>query len=94
MLPTPTQSTPGGCLLVFFGLLSMLISGMAGYAGYLVHHREVVEHVDTGYSTLPLFGLCGVLLLIGAALVIWGTRLAWRVGAYDTRDPNEPRLKF
>lgn len=94
MLSRPTQSVPGGFLLVFFGVLFLIASGLAGYAGYLVFYREVMEGNETVYSYRYLFLGSGLLLLLSVASIYWGIKLAIKVGPYDTRSPREPRLKF
>jgi len=94
MPPSPTQSVPGGFLLVFFGTLSLIYSGLSAYAAWLVYHKEYIEKQPTEYSFigLSLGALCG--LLIATTLIYIGLRMAFYVGSYDTHDPKQPSVKF
>jgi len=81
-------------LFVFFGVLVLVFSGLAGYASWLVWRKEHVEHQITDYSLTTLL-ICTGLSLIAAILLIGiGIRTASRTPPYDTHDPNQPNLKF
>lgn len=94
MYPTPTQSVPGGFLLVFFGLLALVFAGLAGYAGWLACQTDDFTDAEKSKALWTFFGLSGTGLLIGISLISFGIRLAWKVGPYDNRDPKEPMLKW
>jgi ABC-type sulfate transport system permease component len=94
MFEQPTQSTPGGFLLVFFGVLSWIVSGLAGYASWLIYQKRYIEHVKTEYSLTSVLVTSIVAFIIGIVLIVIGLRMAWSVGPYDTHDPKEPWLKF
>lgn len=93
-MPYSTQSAPGGFLFVFFGLLAWVFAGLAGYVAWLVHQREEIQRQVTSYS----YGLyCALSIsgfLTGLLLIVIGMKLALRTGAYDSRDPKEPSLKW
>ncbi len=94
MFDQPTQSTPGGFLFVFFGILSWVISGLAGYASWLIYKKQYIQHIEVEYHLKSVLIVAIIAFLMGIILIIVGLRMAWRVGAYDTHDPKEPWLKF
>lgn len=94
MFEEVTQSTPGGFLFVFFGILSWAFSGLAGYASWLIYHKKYIEHLEVKYHLAPVLVASIVAFVVGLVLIIIGLRMAWSVEPYDTRDPKEPSLKF
>jgi hypothetical protein len=90
----PTKSMPGGFLLVFFGILGWIYSLLAGYAAWLVWHRQTSDHPVTDQDPMHLLLQSGSGFLIGLLLIWWGLRLARSVPPYDTNDPNEPSLRW
>ena len=90
----PTQSTPGGFLFVFFGILSWIVSGLAGYASWLIYKKQYIQHMEVEYHLRPVLITAIVAFLVGLALIVIGIRMAWRTESYDTHDPKEPMLKF
>ena len=94
MFDQPTQSAPGGFLFVFFGVVSWILSGLAGYASWLIYHKKYIEHAKVDYNLAPVLVMSAVAFFVGMILIVIGLRMAWSVGAYDTRDPEEPWLKF
>jgi ABC-type sulfate transport system permease component len=91
---TPTQSTPGGFLFVFFGVLFLVASALAGYAAWLDYHKIYIEHQVTAYSLTSLLVCFAATLVVGLGMVVFGLRMALQTGPYDTHDPKEPGLKF
>ena len=89
-----SQSVPGGFLFVFFGVMSWVYSGLAGYASWLVFHKQLIEHklVDHSLSSLVIQAVVG--FIVGLLLIYFGLKLALKVAPYDTRDPKEPFIKF
>jgi ABC-type sulfate transport system permease component len=94
LLPSPTQSVPGGFLLVFFGVLFLVASALAGYASWLDYHKIYLEHQATEYSLTSLLLCFAATLVVGLGLVIFGLRMAMDTGPYNTHDPKEPGVKF
>lgn len=93
-MPTPTQSIQGGFLLVFFGVLSWIYSGIAVYGAWRVYHLVHVQNQTTEHSILSFLLRSAIAFAIGLVLLLVGFRMALRVAPYDTRDPKEPHLKF
>jgi hypothetical protein len=90
----PSQSTPAGCVAGFFGLLSLGVSGLSGYAAWLrFTATPEIQGSRAGHTAL-LVACCLVALLVGGLLLKLGLRWALAVGPYDTRDPKEPRMKW
>jgi hypothetical protein len=86
----PSKSTPGGCLLAFFGASAFLYAGLALTAAWLVWKRDS----DSDRLGFLLTSGCSAAAL-GILFIIFGFRLALRVPRdYDPFDPEEPRLKF
>lgn len=48
----PTKSMHGGFLLVFFGILGWIYSLLAGYAAWLVWHRQASGHPLTDQDSM------------------------------------------
>ena len=94
MFNQPTQSTPGGFLFVFFGMLSWVVSGLARYASWLIYKKQYIQHVEVEYHLRPVLITAIVAFLVGVALIVIGLRMAWRTESYDMHDPKEPWLKF
>lgn len=94
MLPRPTQSVPGGFLFVFFGLLAMVFTILAGYATWLIYQKEFIDQQPTEHNFLGWMLTTSLGLLTAIALIYFGLRMAYHTPPYDVRDPQEPRLKF
>ena len=94
MYAHPTQSVPGGFIFVFFGVLSWIYSGLAGYASWLVFHRHYIEHKPVDHNLSSLAFQTGIGFIVGLLLIYFGLRMASKVAPYDTRDPKEPFIKF
>lgn len=93
-MPHPTQSVPAGFLVVFFGMLALVFSGLCGYASWLVYQKEFIQHQPTDYSlTQLLLGTVGG-LSVACTMIVLGLRMAYRTAPYDTRDPKQPNVKF
>jgi hypothetical protein len=93
-MPTPTQSVAGGFLFVLLGLLFLVGSPVAAYAGWVVYQKEAVGGQLTGKNCNLLFCWSGVSFLIALFLISFGIRLAWKVGQFDSHDPKEPHVKW
>ena len=90
----PSQSTPAGCVAGFFGLLSLGVSGLSGYAAWLRFNAGPEMEGSRAGHTAFLAGACLVAFLVGGLLLKFGLRWALSVGSYDTQDPKEPRMKW
>ncbi len=75
-MQSPTKLLPGGFLLVFFGLLGLVFTGLAGYAAWLAFHKEVIEKqvVSCSYGYLLGAGIFG--LIVSVLLIYFGIRLS------------------
>jgi len=90
---TPTQSVHGGFLVVFFGILAFLFSGLSAYVAWLVYQKnQETQAIDYSSSSFVYASSGGFLL--GLILTVIGLRMAMKTGSYDTRDPKEPMIKF
>lgn len=90
----PSQSIPFGFLIVFFGLLAFVYSCVAGYVAWLVWSKPVAERLADHPSLVPLLARSGLGFMIALGLIWYGLHLALRTAPYDTRDPDEPSIKF
>ena len=90
----PTQSTPAGCVAGFFGLLSLAVSGLSGYAAWLRFTASPEIEGSRAGHTLFLAGTCLLTLALGALLLKLGLRWALAAGSCDTHDPKQPRMKW
>jgi hypothetical protein len=93
-MPQPTQSVPGGFLVVFFGMLALVFSGLCGYASWLVYQKECVQHQSSEYSLTQLLLLTAGGFVVATSMITVGLRMAYRTAPYDTRDPEQPLVKF
>lgn len=93
-MPSPTQSVPGGFLLVFFGILALVFSGLCGYASWLVYQKECVQHQPTEYSLTQLLLLTAAGFVVACAMIAVGLRMAYRTAPCDTRHPAQPQVKW
>ncbi len=80
-------------MFVFFGLLGLVFSGLAGYASWLVWHKEYLEHQVTGYSLTSLLICTGLGFFAAVFLICFGLRMAFHTPPYDTHDPDQPNLE-
>ena len=89
----PSQSVPGGFLLVFFGALLLIYSCLSTYAGWLAHAKPLAERLPNHPDPWPLVAGAVASFIVGMLLTWFGLRMALCTPAYDTRDPDEPSVK-
>jgi len=90
----PTQSVPVGFLFVFFGVLLFVYSCLSTYAAWLAHTKPLAERLPNHPDVWPLVAGAAASFIVGVLLTWFGLRMALRTPYYDTRDPDEPSVKF
>jgi len=81
-MQSPTKLLPGGFLLVFFGILGLVFTGLAGYAAWLAFHKEVIEKQVIPYHYGYLLGAGIFGLITSVFLIYFGIKLSWEVPNY------------
>jgi len=89
MIPHPTRSVPGGCLVGLFALVSAAFGGLCAYGLFLSYQKENLEYIQ-----ILWLGLAGSIIVF-SLLTSLATGLHKRIGkGYDPFDDDEPRAKF
>ncbi|MGY8655267.1 MAG: hypothetical protein ACKVJX_16745 [Verrucomicrobiia bacterium] len=92
MPPTPTQSTPGGCVVATFGLFAWAYTALYGFLAVKAGRSDTLKEKSEIITNMSWHA--GISFVVGLTLIWVGYRMAMGVGGYDSRDSNEPMMKF
>lgn len=94
-IPSPTQSTPGGCVIGAIALIPAVISGL-GIWGMIVWLQLPAEshHFDTRFWVMLSAIVIGGLLTVILAWISYRSLKSTDFTDYDSKDPNNTNMKW
>jgi hypothetical protein len=88
----PTRSSPFGCVVALFGVMSLILSGFFWRGFFLAERIADADRAERLQETMSIWG--GTTAVIGVVILI----LSWKmVRATDMSDPgntNRPKVRF
>jgi len=88
----PNRATPGGCIVGFFGLLSLLLSGFFWRAYYLAGKMDDQERAAELSGGLLTLGTGSAVVGLGIVYISW--RMVQRCDMSSPNDPDKPKMRF
>lgn len=88
----PNKASPGGCVLGFFGLLSLTLSGFFWRAYFLAGKLEDSERVEELSGELVTLGTLSAVAGVVILYVSW--RLVRKCDMSSPFDPDRPKMRF
>ncbi len=88
----PDRASPGGCVVGFFGLLSLTLSGFFWRAYFLAGKLEDSERAEEVSEAMMALGTLSFVAGLAILFVSW--RLIRNCDMSSPLDPDRPKMRF
>ena len=88
----PTRATPFGCVIGFFAIFPLVLTGFFWW-GFFV--ARTIEDPERAKHLMKVFGILGpVSPVVGIALLVIGWKMAMGADHSSLSDPSKPKVRF